>query len=339
MAKSAEFETGKRLGRLATGAAVTALALGGIVAAAGAAGAAPVPSGPNGLQPITEDASYPAPLPDGCAGGANALTGVQFSNSSGLTTGSFSNLAGSVHAGETLTMTWTGYTPGCADVTVSMAAYRITAESAQLGYFDPAVDQELLPGWTACGGDAPACEPVDGTYRLSITVPTTDVACLWQLDALLGRPLAVVGPSGSFYNSKTRNSGESMQIDYLHWGTDNCVPATQPTTVTTLPTTPTTTPDTTPTTTPVTTPSTTPTSVAPEVQPTTVTTMPTEVEAVQVSSTPTTEAPTEVLGITATRLPETGAKDSGLLAGVAAALLAAGAGLVAQARRLTRREA
>ena len=325
MAKSAEFTASKRLGRLATGAAVTALALGGLVAAAGIAGAAPAPSGPGGLQPITEYTSYPPPLPAGCAGGSAALTGVQFTNAHGLTVGSFSELAGSVTPGDTLTMTWTGFAPNCADVTVSLAAYDVSATTAALGHFDPSVDQALLPGWTSCGGDAPACQQTDGTFSLSITVPTTDVSCIWQLDALLGRPLAVVGPSGSYYNGALRNSDQSMQIDYLHWGTENCVPATQPTTTSTS--------------TPPPPPDTTPTTAAPEVQPTTPTTQPTEVEAVQVTAPATTEVPTEVLAETVSRtLPNTGA-DSGLLAVVAAALLAAGAGLLAQGRRLARRSA
>ncbi|MEA3216616.1 MAG: hypothetical protein QOJ19_2772, partial [Acidimicrobiia bacterium] len=188
MAKLAETHQSKRVGRLATGALTGVLAFGGFAAAAGVAGAAPGP----GLQPITDYNNYPPALPDGCPGGSAALQGLEFSNGRGATASDLRQLP--VMHDDVVTMTWSNFAPGCSSATVALAAYKADGPT-----FDMNKDEQLLPGWTGCGPGTDPCQQVNGKYTLSLVVPARGVACNMQLDALLGAPLAVVGPSGSFY--------------------------------------------------------------------------------------------------------------------------------------------
>ena len=202
-------------------------------------------------------------------------------------------------------------------------------------------DEALLPGWDGCGLDGPACTQVDGRYQLQLTVPMTPTGpCYLQIDAILGRPLAVVGPSGSFYSGILRPpayEGPSMLVSAMNFGTDCTVPET--------PTVPDTqmVPET---------PTVTETPAVPEA-PTTTTTpdspdtpvVPTAVEVSPVSATvaPAAQPATAVMGETVSRsttqatLPVTGTSSTPWMA-AAAALIAAGAGLVARTRRLAHRE-
>ena len=40
--------------------------------------------------------------------------------------------------------------------------------------------------------------------RLTLTMPTGNVACFYQVDLVIGGPLSEVGPNGSYYNDQTR---------------------------------------------------------------------------------------------------------------------------------------
>lgn len=205
--------------RWALGAASLA-ALGGFtVAAAATASAQPAP--------LTDLDAFPTPLPAGCPGGPATLNELRWSTGAGPGTTDLTTL--DARPGDTVTARWTSFAPGClaADgtpaVTVSIAAYDGGASP-----FDPAVDQRLLDGWSSCGVDAGPCLPAGGPYELELVLPAADVTCAVQLDLVIGRPLAVVGPSGSFYSDiSRRDEGPNLLIDAGPLDTQPCfVPTT-----------------------------------------------------------------------------------------------------------------
>ena len=238
---------------------------------------------------VTDYANYPGELPAGCSA-EDALEDLSFS-SPRATADDLRRL--DIRPGDEITMSWSNYSDDCEGTEVSLAI----AESASAS-FDMHTDQELLNGYATCGD---GCGPIDGTYRLRVTVPATDV-CMFQIDAVLGRPLAVVGPSGSYYGSALRrDGGPDMLISARHVAASNvCVASTPSTTE------------------PAAVP---PTSVSP----------PTSEPAV-VSPATVAQAPTAVLDDSET-LPFTGA-GSAVLATVAATMLAAGAAMMIAARRM-----
>lgn len=207
--------------------AAAAIAAGALLAVQQGAAAA----GTGALPPVTDYATYPAALPDGCPDGPGALVGTRFSSSTGAEANDLRQLP--VTAGAQVTMSWSSFAPGCTGpdgtplVSVSMAVH--LAESAT---FDPTVDQPLLPGWTSCGGQAGACTQVGGRFQLSVTVPPIAVACAAQLEAVLGAPLAVVGPSGSFYSALLRGDDRpTMLISATNYVITPCQPEVAPTTI------------------------------------------------------------------------------------------------------------
>ena len=219
-----------------------------------------------GLPPVGNVAGYPAPLPDGCPEGAGALLGTTFGIGAGSTHDDLAELT--LRAGDTLTMRWDRFAPGCLDasgqpaIAVTLAAHRMAGER-----FDPGVDQPLA-AWSSCGADAAACGGDGGSNVLRLAVPSAAVGCRFQVDAILGRPLAVVGPGGSFYSAVLRGNGPSMLIGAVGVDIPGCAttPTTVPTTATT--TVPTTAPPVTiaPTTTLAPIPPSPPITLAPQVQ-------------------------------------------------------------------------
>lgn len=286
-------------------------------------------------------------LPAGCPDGAAALVDVAFDNGRGGRTNDLRTL--DVRHGDTVTMSWAGGAAGCVDsngalaISVSLAPY-----GSPTRLFDPGIDEVLLPGWDTCGGNAGPCETVGGRSVLRVSLPTTATACNLQLDAVLGLPLRIVGPSGDFYSAVMRGDGRNLLVSAANFGVTPCEVPQIPTTTAPSPTpttsTPTTPQDTPPSTAPG---STTPTTAAPA------TTLPTAPPAdapaptSTTAPTPTTVAsggaplpsalPTTtetalqpaarqvaVLGAQVTQLPRTGTSTMPL---VRAGLLAAGAGL------------
>jgi LPXTG-motif cell wall-anchored protein len=301
-------------------AVVAALVLGVAVGTgAGVAGAAPAP-------PITDYASYPAALPEGCPDGTGAVAGARYDNGRGDEVNDLRTL--SLRPGDTLRVSWDAFADGCVDpsgeplIAVSLHAYDSSAPT-----FDPTVDQQLIDGWVACGAGLEPCpRSADGRYELSLAVPgpAASPRCNTQLEFVIGLPLAVVGPSGSYYNALLRGDDRpSMGIGATNFAIPDCVPGTSGTTVPPPP------PPPPPPTTPP--PSVSPTSA---VAPTTAA-PPATVLAAQVTSAPTSapaSAPVAVAGAQVSRLPETGSPTANLtLAG--SALLLVGAALVLGSRR------
>lgn len=278
------------------------------------------------LTPITDYLSYPAPLPAGCDGGADVVTGLLYDNGRGGQSADLRKL--DVRAGDALTASWDGWADGCGTDDAPLVALTLAAYDSPTADFDHQQDQYLLDGSLSCGAEAGACATgTAGRQQLSITVPgpAQSELCNTQLELVIGAPLAIVGPSGSFYNSLLRNgTGPDMGVGAKNHAIPNCTPGTTPVTVlvsTTLP--PTTTAP----------PTTAPAQVSPDVV--SATTAPT-VQSVVVSAT----TPPSVLGIQVARaqLPNTGST-SGSMALAGAALLAAGGALVLAGRRSGQRTA
>jgi hypothetical protein len=199
----------------------------GVTAFGSVATADPAPS------VITDYDNYPAPLPSGCPDGAGALEGLSFSNGRGGQAGDLRAL--DVRHGDTVTMSWTGFADGCTKpdgspaITVSLVVYETNS-----ALFDPWVDEPLLPGAESCGDGAGSCGSAGG-HSLSITLPTSPQACNVQLDAVLGLPIAVVGPSGSYYSPVMRGGGPDMLVSAANFGLQPCEEAPPETTTTTAP--------------------------------------------------------------------------------------------------------
>jgi len=173
----------------------TALALLGPASSVVGAGA-PAGAEAAGPAPVTDYARYPLGLgivPDTCtAQGADLLVGEQFAVDGGTPVASLGAL-GPVDGGATIVLTWSGYAPGCDGVGVSLSRKIVS-----IPWFDPSVDQHLN-AWSYCG---PGAAPCTGTLRLDLAEAAA--APCYQLDATIGPPLRIVGPSGSFYSLNGR---------------------------------------------------------------------------------------------------------------------------------------
>jgi hypothetical protein len=197
----------------------------GVTAFGSVADAEPAPS------VITDYANYPPDLPAGCPDGPAALEGLSFNNGRGGQASDLRQL--DVRHGDTVTMSWTGFADGCTNPDGSPAiAVNLAVYEAQGPLFDPAIDEPLLPGAQACGDGAGSCG-TDGAYSMSITVPTAPEACNVQLDAALGLPIGVVGPSGSYYSNILRQTGPNMLVSAANFGLQPCEEAPAPTTTST----------------------------------------------------------------------------------------------------------
>lgn len=198
---------------------------GGVISRASAEAASSA-AGP--AAPATDYSTYPGSLPAGCAGGATALRDVRFDDGHGDSSTDLTKL--SLRAGAVLTMTWSAVSSGCGDASgqpalpVSLAAHQ--TKSAQ---FDPTLDQPLVSGWATCGGGGTSCAQENGRYRLQLVVPAPASTCAAQIDAVLGLPLGVVGPHGSYYSAALRaDNRPSMLVSYGFVKAENCAAGVSP---------------------------------------------------------------------------------------------------------------
>ena len=217
-------------------------ALGAVLLASGVVASAGEEAGAG---PLADLSTFPAPLPSGCPEGSGALQGVRFStaDSGAVTTADLSQLA--LEAGDGVIMRWDGFAANCLDgsgrpvMRVTLAAYLTPTAT-----FDSNVDQRLVD-WTSCGPGAAECAGDGSGYRLQLAVPAEAVGCQFQIDAILGAPLAAVGTSGSFYSAELRGGqGPNLLIGATNFAVAGCNDAaggTTPTTVTAEATTTTTT--------------------------------------------------------------------------------------------------
>ena len=221
-------------------------ALGAVLLASGVVASAGEEAGAG---PLADLSTFPVPLPSGCPEGSGALQGVRFStaDSGADTTADLSQLA--LEAGDGVIMRWDGFAANCLDgsgrpvMRVTLAAYLTPTAT-----FDSNVDQRLVD-WTSCGPGAAECAGDGSGYRLQLAIPAEAVGCQFQIDAILGAPLAAVGPSGSFYSAELRGGhGPNLLIGATNFAVAGCndaaggtTPATvmaEATTTTTTTTTP-----------------------------------------------------------------------------------------------------
>jgi hypothetical protein len=194
--------------------------------ASGASAASPLPSA------ITDYANYPAnidpaPFPAGCnSQGGSIITGAKYTVN-GVTSGTLGSFT--LHTGDPITMTWTGFAQGCDGAGVSLAA-----KATQHPVFVPQDNQKLIV-FDYCGPLGASCSNPDGGFGpLTVTVPSREDACNFQIDAVIGPPLAKVGPDGSYYSEDSRSAngkpdGANMLIDANNGGEGKCIIPPQPT--------------------------------------------------------------------------------------------------------------
>lgn len=287
------------------------------------------------INSINDYAGYPndAILPPGCDA-FTVLQGLQWQvdpdgagpAGASAPVGTLAGL-GSLPFGATVIMTWTGYTQGCASV-ISLSVKR-----ADGPVFDPATNQELLT-FVACDAAGNGCAQGPGSFRLELTMPTFNQGgCHYQVDAVVGPPLDVVGPNGSYYSNVYRTSfpntmnenGDNMLIQANN-GRGTCTPP-ETTTSTTAATTSTTAATTS--TTGATTSTTAATTSTTASDPGTTTT---SVLSTTLTQQPTTSTSAQVLGVTVTRpgtssLARTGHEGDGTRTLLAIGLMLAGLGV------------
>ena len=155
--------------------------------------------------PITDYDNYPSNLglvPTGCTTGSSAITGASYSIPGQAAVGALDQFNPPLAPGNVITMTWTGFGPNCSGIGVSLSA-----KKTQHNTFKGFTNQALV-SHEYCGPGGDSCANPDqetgGFGPLTLTVPSTQTACNFQIDATIGPPLAVVGPLGSYYNANTR---------------------------------------------------------------------------------------------------------------------------------------
>jgi len=161
--------------------------------------------------PITDVASYPPPMPAGCTvEGAAVVPGVQF-NVNGQTSSDLRTL--NIAPGDTVTMTWPAFAPGCETLGVG---FSVKISQDVIFNID---DNQYLQSFTYCGPDGPACTTPGS---ISIQLPSADLVPCYQLDAHIGAPLAIVGPAGSYYGNTLTPGRPDMLISAQNGGTGSC---------------------------------------------------------------------------------------------------------------------
>jgi membrane-bound inhibitor of C-type lysozyme len=173
-------------------------------------------------------ANYPNTLPDGqgMPAGCTAFTlleGLSFSLNGGAPVANMRDLPTMV-GGDVLSMDWSGWTEGCETLVT------LSVKAASTPDFQPTTDQALVDFAGCSGADDASCT-VEGGYHLELTMPAT--LCNYQTDAVVGPPLDVVGPSGSYYSNVWRFSHQTPQVEAAgpdmlisadNGGPTNCAP-------------------------------------------------------------------------------------------------------------------
>jgi LPXTG-motif cell wall-anchored protein len=186
---------------------------------------------------VTDYVNYPntaeAQLPAGCDG--TGPQGVQYAINGAAPVASLADLP-TLNAGDEIAMSWTGTTPACVGVPIALAI-----KVASNPFFDQDDNQDAYVPYGVATSDG---GPGGFTYTLPGLVEF-ELGCNYQLDAIVGVPLAVVGPDGSYYTNAIREAnGKASGVTTLIGQAKNGAYETceaPPTTTTTVPETTTTT--------------------------------------------------------------------------------------------------
>lgn len=192
---------------------------------------------------VTDYANYPdtpqAQLTDGCDGGG-LYHSEMFSLNGGAPVHDPADLPQFV-VGDAITMTWDATTRECVGSRISLD-FKVSDGPT----FDFSVDQEAVIPFVYTVADG-------GPGGLTFIAPDLapfEKGCNYQFDAIVGNPLAIVGPSGSDYSASVRGDDRrSTLIGYRNGAYATCAAEQTTTTSTTAPASTTTTSSTAPATT------------------------------------------------------------------------------------------
>ena len=181
--------------------------------------------------PITDFANFPLGLgivPATCTSqGASAVVNPRFSVDGGPEVSDLRRL-NLLPPAQAVVMRWDGFAAGCEQIGVALSR-----KSSGATVFDPTIDQ-VLDRTAYCGPEAgaiPCASPFQLTLFLDARPSDPSIPC-YQVDASLGPPLAVVGPSGSFYG---HGQPFNMLISAWNGGTEPCLVSNTTLPPTTLP--------------------------------------------------------------------------------------------------------
>jgi hypothetical protein len=219
--------TRARIARIGVALVLGAVGVLGYEAVTQVAGAVPPPV-------VTTDyAAYPPPLPASCTGpnAGDVLVGYRAFliplGGSGTDPGGGGDFAGrslrrfqdDVVPGDTVVIRWDAWQTGCGSLPISFPL-KATVDGA----FNINNDQMLFrspnvppAGFRFCWSDLTLGEtcprPGGGPgFELSFVVPQLRIVCGYQLDVIIGGPLEIVGPNGSYYSTAIRAQAQAMGL-------------------------------------------------------------------------------------------------------------------------------
>jgi len=117
-----------------------------------------------------------------------------------------------IASGDTVTMTWPAFAPGCESLGIGLSV-----KISQSTSFNEN-DNQYLRSFSYCGPEGPMCTT---PASISIQVPSAALVPCFQLDAHIGPPLALVGPAGAYYASGLAPH-DNMLISAFNGGAEPC---------------------------------------------------------------------------------------------------------------------
>lgn len=152
---------------------------------------------------VTDYANYPSPAVSGAPAGCDASSFINpmYTTSNGGT-GPDLHALPTLRVGDSVTFTWSGIAPGC---DAAQTKVTLAVKAAKSTMFNPADTQQDVAHVT-----------VPGTANsVTIVMPSLfghEGNCSYQLDAVMGYALAVVGPTGSYYSAAIRGDNQRSML-------------------------------------------------------------------------------------------------------------------------------
>jgi len=161
-------------------------------------------------------------VPDGCD--ASGVTGLEYEVNGDGPFGSLAELP-VVAIGDVITARWSGVGEVCDGVPIVLVV-----KSSKTPVFVVEEDQLLVEPFGVVTGVAGQPGEVSIVFPDLIDAPQP--GCAFQLDHIIGAPLSVVGPNGSYYTGSLRPNGGPTTILSAFNGQIECVPVEETTTTT-----------------------------------------------------------------------------------------------------------
>ena len=108
---------------------------------------------------------------------------------------------------------WESWATGCESLTISFPL-----KATNQPFFDIADDQALVrePNgpftFPFCNAATDPCPGPTGGFELAHVIPQLTVVCGFQLDVIIGGPLSIVGPNGSYYGNTIRQNAVNLGL-------------------------------------------------------------------------------------------------------------------------------